>query len=95
MTNPESSLYEEMGYKNLCSKGSAGLCGTRDFLFTSAVVVGLTQVDYRGRYCFETGAEATAALSAWDGTGDPAGAWIKYKGSDGERLGPGCLTKQA
>jgi hypothetical protein len=80
----------ELGYTDVRRCGDAGVCGVRQMLFTAGVVVGITPLDYRGRYCFETVAAARAALAAWSGTGEPPGQWIKYKGVDGERLGPGC-----
>jgi hypothetical protein len=67
-----------------------GECGLRQFLFSCAIVTGLDAIGYKGRYCYESRADALAALEAWRDRGDPPGPWIKYKGADGERLGPGA-----
>jgi hypothetical protein len=48
--------------------------------FTTAVVVGLSEVGYERRYCYEHGGDARAALAVWDGAGHPPGPWIKCKG---------------
>ncbi len=61
-------------------------------MFTCAIVTGLTEASYHGRYCFESPAEALASLAQWDGHGDPGGNWLKYKGSGGERMGPGLAA---
>lgn len=61
------------------------LCGIRRFIFTTGLVVGLNRIGYDGRYCYESHADAVAALEKWDMNGDPDGDWIKYKGNGGER----------
>ena len=66
--------------------------GISDYAYTAALVVGLCEGGYRTRYCYETRAQAEAALQAWDGTGDPPGPWIKQKPE--ERHGPGLATPQ-
>lgn len=53
-----------------------------DFLFTTAIMVGVTNNDmhyYDTRYCYEHRSEAEEALKAWDGEGDPPGKWIVQK----------------
>jgi hypothetical protein len=55
-------------------------CGLCRFLFTTGLMVGLNEVGYECRYCFERHKDALAALSEWDGTGHPSGPWIKIKG---------------
>jgi hypothetical protein len=83
--------YVAHGYRDLCHKGEAGVCAVMPFLFTGGLITGLWEMGYKGRYCYETLGEALAALSVWDGSCDPPGSWIKYKGEDGERMGPGCI----
>jgi hypothetical protein len=58
-------------------------------VYTAGLFVGLYLEGYLGRYCYNTLQEAKDALEAWDGAGDPPGAWLKYKGVGGERQGPG------
>ena len=46
------------------------------------------ELGYRTRFCYPTRAQAQEALVAWDGQGDPPGAWIKEKGPGVERSNP-------
>lgn len=66
----------------------AGTCGLQKMLFTVGLFIGLDSEGCRGRYCFHTVAEAEAALESWDGSGHPAGNWIKYKGLGGPISNP-------
>ncbi len=67
------------------------ICGLHNYLTTTGLVVGLSITSYRGRYCYESQDQAEQAIREWDGHGDPPGPWIKYKGEEGERLGPGAI----
>lgn len=69
------------------------ICGIHRFIFTTGLVVGLDEIGYEGRYCYETKSEALTDLESWDGNGDPSGDWIKYKGSKGEYSNSKTLTK--
>ncbi|MBU7572548.1 MAG: hypothetical protein KAF64_04270 [Hydrogenophaga sp.] len=60
----------------------------KQFNYTTAVVVGLDDVGYQRRYCYEHRADAQAALSAWDGREHPSGPWIKCKGAGIDLLNP-------
>lgn len=64
------------------------ICGIKRFIFTTGLVIGLDDVGYVGRYCYENHSDAVAALNEWNGNGDPNGDWIKYKGQGGERSNP-------
>jgi hypothetical protein len=81
------------GYDSFRTLPDGQLSGLMDYLFTCAIVVGLDATGYRGRYCYPSRAAATQAFVAWNGIGDPGGPWIKYKGSGGERLGPGATAE--
>jgi hypothetical protein len=48
--------------------------------FTVGIVVGLDETGYRCRWCYAHQLEALEALAVWDGTGNPAGPWLKQKG---------------
>jgi hypothetical protein len=63
-------------------------CATKRFNFTMALVVGLDDVGYQRRYCYEHRADAQAALDAWDGREHPPGPWIKCKGGGIDLLNP-------
>jgi hypothetical protein len=49
-------------------------------LYTWGLFYGMTADSREGRYCFSCLTEAKAALSEWDGMGDPPGDWIKHFG---------------
>lgn len=81
---------EEQGYYNLREIPGKGLCGLHEFIFTIGLCVGLEQYGYEGRYCYpkQLIMESVIAIELWDGTEDPIGDWVKYKGEGGERLNP-------
>lgn len=60
-----------------------------DQVYTTGLFVGLTDIGYDRRYCYEHAKDAIVAVLTWDGRGDPPGPWIKEK--PGDRLGPGAL----
>lgn len=64
------------------------VCAVKQFNYTTAVVVGLDDVGYQRRYCYEHRADAQAALAAWDGREHPSGPWIKCKGVGIDLLNP-------
>ncbi|MCY1224458.1 hypothetical protein D9M72_366160 [compost metagenome] len=64
------------------------MCAVKQFNYTTAVVVGLDDVGYQRRYCYEHRADAQAALAAWDGCEHPSGPWIKCKGAGIDLLNP-------
>jgi len=66
-----------------------GLVALRDYVHTVDIVVGIRGTAYTGRYSFDNADIARDALSKWDGNGDPPGPWLKYKGVDETRVGPG------
>ena len=65
-------------------------CALAKMMFTTALIVGITPLGYGFRYCYEHYHDASDALKAWDGTGDPPGLWIKKKGLGEDKLGPGA-----
>lgn len=64
------------------------ICAVLQFAYTTAVVVGVGDVGYHRRYCYEHRADATAALANWDGREHPPGPWIKCKGGGIELINP-------
>lgn len=75
------------GYTDICVL-QGQVCAVKQFNFTTAVVVGLSDVGYQRRYCYEHQADAQAALAAWDGCEHPLGPWIKCKGAGIDLLNP-------
>lgn len=84
---PFADMLLKSGYTDLCVRDSQ-VCAVKRFNFTTAVVVGLDDVGYQRRYCYEHREDAQAALSAWDGDGHPPGPWIKCKGAGIDLLNP-------
>lgn len=85
MTRTNSNGYRELRTLN------GALCGLRDFLFTTGLVVNLSYESYERRYCFEHRADALNALLTWDGRGHPDGPWIKCKGAWIDLLNPNLV----
>lgn len=75
------------GYTDICVL-LGEVCAVKQFNFTTAVVVGLDDVGYQRRYCYEHRADAQAALAVWDGHEHPTGPWIKCKGAGIDLLNP-------
>jgi hypothetical protein len=59
-------------------------------IYTFGLCVGLGEFEYKNRYCYEHLGECLKACRLYEGEGDPSGPWIKRKGEDGEKLGPGA-----
>lgn len=57
------------------------LCALQDYMFTRAIVLGIDEIGYKRRYCFENRDDANRAIAEWDGTDHPPGNWIKLKGT--------------
>lgn len=69
-----------------------GVAALRDYLNTTDIVVGIKGSSYLRRYSYDSSDLAKRALSTWSGTGDPSGPWLKCKGPDELRIGPGWET---
>ena len=61
---------EAEGYYGLKVITGQGICGMSKFVFTTAIVVGLTNIGYKGRYCYphELVKECVLAYNIWDGS---------------------------
>lgn len=81
------------GYSHLKRLPDGTICGVAPMAYTGGLFVGLDASGYRYRYCYETVAQASEALGAWNGEGDPPGAWIVRKGLGEDRIGPGGTEK--
>ena len=66
----------------VCLRAISGdVCGLQSQLFTTALIVGLTDISYERRYCYEHTYEAIAALLEYSDTSNhPSGRWVKVKG---------------
>lgn len=79
--------FQAAGYRELREINGV-LCGLCRFAFTTGLVVGLDDVGYERRYCYEHAADAALALQEWSGEGHPSGPWIKLKGRCVDILNP-------
>jgi len=79
---------EENGYFNIRTLSDGRIIANLKFVFTTAIVVGIDESGYYGRYCYGDHNEPVDIIHNWDGIGDPPGNWIKYKGYPEERLNP-------
>ena len=71
---------EKEGYYNLRVIDGV-VVGINRFIFTYAIVVGLTYTGYERRYCYKDEKAAGEALAEWTNTKiHPNGTWIKLKG---------------
>lgn len=68
--------------------GDGRYAGIRRLIFHYTMIVGEigNEYTYLDRYCYETIVVATAALRAWDGTGDPLG-WHRHPKTNRRRPG--------
>lgn len=80
-------MLSSSGYTEIRSLNDQ-LCAVKQFNYTTALVVGLDDVGYQRRYCYEHRSDAQAALFAWDGREHPPGPWIKCKGGGIDLLNP-------
>jgi hypothetical protein len=83
-------LVRSEGYYNFVKIPNKGICALREFMFTTGIIVGISEHLYYGRYCYSSQTEAKKELNSWNGEGDPSGNWLKYKGEGGERENLGC-----
>jgi hypothetical protein len=67
-----------------------GVCGIDTFVNTIGLHYGLdADTDtYKGCYSYYTMAEAIAAISSWNGIGDPPGNWKDHFDENGLRFNP-------
>lgn len=83
-----SQTLEAMGYLIPLEIPGRGVCAIMRQLFTVAIVYGIDEHGFEGRYCYPSMQQAIFAFSDWiydwDGIGDPPGDWIKHKGRAGE-----------
>ncbi len=86
MTTDLKEFLESKSYFSICEKPCKGICALERMAFTTGLWIGLTKSFRHGRYCYENLSDAKSAINSWDGSGDPPGNWIKYKGIGGERM---------
>ena len=82
-----AEMLSTSGYTDFCVRKEQ-VCAVKQFNFTTAIVVGLDDVGYQRRYCYEHRGDAQAALAVWDGREHPSGPWIKCKGAGIDLLNP-------
>ncbi len=63
------------------------IIGVCRLLFHWTLHVGISDVGYDDRYCYQSPLDAVSDAQAWDGSGDPPGRWHKHP-STGRRRNP-------
>ena len=79
---------EDMGYTDLKESEDGSYAGLMNFIFTTGLMVGMTQHSYKVRYCYEHRADALEALKTYTDGSVPEGPWIKAKGEGIDALNP-------
>lgn len=85
LTPEIQKILDENGYAMGREVPNRGVCALIKMAYTTGLVWGIGEYDYRGRWCYSHPIHAIHALLTWNGIGDPDGDWIKYKGEGGER----------
>lgn len=87
---PAEQIAIDAGYSFVRTLPDGRVIGLQQMLATVGLIVDITWSGYESRYCYPPPViHALAGLLAWDGTGDPPGAWIKHKGAPGgDRMNP-------
>lgn len=76
--------FEEDGFYNL-KYVDGKICGMQDYLFTTAIVVGISENGYARRYCYPKFEDALKAFLIFDSLQNhPEGNWVKVKGSSND-----------
>ena len=93
MTTSKYNLLSREGYYHI-RELPTGVAALRDYLNTCDIVFGIKGTAYTRRYSYGSKYHAEQALDNWNGTGDPSGPWLKCKGPDELRIGPGWDTRE-
>ena len=83
--------FTDMGYAAVRQLPDGRWIGVMRFIYTVGLCVGLDDMGYRYRYCYQSYIHAVRDAERWDGQGDPPGLWLKLKGHPvrGDVMGPG------
>ena len=86
---------EVHGYENIRQLEDGRWIGTYKLMFTTGLFVGLDDIGYACRYCFEDYDDACESVKQWNGRGHPPGNWIKRKGGiEGDYSNPNYKSKE-
>jgi hypothetical protein len=89
MAELTESYFLSCGYSDARQLESGIWIGLQQMAYTTGLFVGLDEIGYHSRYCYEKRHEALIDFAVWEGQGDPTGPWIKHKGGPGgDRLNP-------
>ena len=81
---------EQQGYRSIKQCKNGVWVGVYSMIYTFGLCIGLDEFGYNNIYCYENLEEVLKACMLYGGEGDPSGPWIKRKGEDGEKMGPGA-----
>lgn len=90
ISEEDKAFLAKEGFSHLRKTENGGIIGLREYIYTTGLIGDITPSyefpAYQKRYCYPSRERAIEALEAWDGVSEPLDGWVKYKGSDGERL---------
>jgi hypothetical protein len=66
------SLLEPYGYRDFKSLKDGRTACLAPFIFTWAILAGLTKNGYKDRWCYESLLAASTAFADWNGEGEPS-----------------------
>lgn len=85
MTDDETiRLLESEGYADIRKMPDGEFAAIRTFVFTCAIIYGMTPWGHDERWCYRTYEDAKKALDAWNGEGEPEG-WHRHPASGRRR----------
>jgi len=75
-TGMTADEFADTGISHLRVLPTGEVAGLKRFLFTHAIIAGITPTGYSRRYCFQEYSEALGSLLQWSGDGDPPGKYV-------------------
>lgn len=77
VATPDYEQLLAMGYTDITVLPNGDYACIFKFMFTYAILFGMNAWGYEQRWCYHSYEAARAALTAWDGEGDPDG-WHRH-----------------
>jgi len=69
------------------------ILGVHRLLYHWTLHIDISPIGYEDRYCYQTREQAVAAMTAWNGVGDPGGGWHRHPAT-GRRRPDGDPAKE-
>lgn len=72
-------------YEGLRVLPDGRVLGVLRLMYHWTLHIDLHDTGYEDRYCYQTSAQALAAMNEWDGTGDPGYGWHRHPATNRRR----------